>query len=280
MRLNEWQYINPPASTASASNSSGSFKKRFEKLIKYHIDHASSELESITKKDIRDDYFHLGEHYNDGKSEFDRDLIVSYDKDSDTFFFRIFIDGKEVDNILRKSYEDFITAVEPYMFLPDGGTQEYDDLLVESLNEWKLMNPPTQQAQASVSSTKGGYWERFNKLLFYHVNHKSPAVDKVVKTKVSKDGFHYTEHVRAGTTGFDKDVIVNIDLAATENWKLQTYIDGKPHIGGAGYGYVNLLKELRKHLTLPVVGTPEYTKLLTESYSIVDDFRVYENLWD
>jgi hypothetical protein len=128
MELREWQYMSKPA------NNSGSYKKRFEKLIKYHIDHASSELESITKKDIKDDGFRLTEHYNNGHREFDRDLIVSYDKDSDTFFFRIFIDGKEVDSILRNSYEEFVVAAEPYMFLPDGGTQEYDDLLTESFS--------------------------------------------------------------------------------------------------------------------------------------------------
>lgn len=114
------------------NNSSGSYKKRFEKLIKYHIDHASSELESITKKDIRDNYFRLSEHYNTGLSEFDRDIVVSYDKDSDTFFLRIFVDNKEVYSKLCNSYKEFVEAAEGYMFLPDSGTKEYDDLLAES----------------------------------------------------------------------------------------------------------------------------------------------------
>jgi hypothetical protein len=137
------------------------------------------------------------------------------------------------------------------------------------LHEWKdskgnkVNLTSSAPAPTSTSSTKGGYWERFNRLLFYHVNHKSPAVDKIVRTKVSKDGFHYTEHIRAGLSGYDKDVIVKID-PATESWTLQTYIDGKPYLGGAGDGYTNLLKELRKHLTIPVTGTPEYKNLLTE----------------
>ena len=133
MELREWQYINKPAGSTASNSSSSGYKKRFEKLIKYHIDHASSELESITKKDIRDMYFHLGEHYNTGHDEFDRDIVVSYDKDSGTFFLRIFVDGKEKESILRKGYEDFVKAIEAYMFLPDSGTQEYDDLLTESL---------------------------------------------------------------------------------------------------------------------------------------------------
>ena len=80
MKLNEFKYMNQP--TSNTTTSAGSYKKRFEKLIKYHIDHASSELESITKKDIRDSYFRLSEHYSNGLGEFDRDIVVSYDKGS------------------------------------------------------------------------------------------------------------------------------------------------------------------------------------------------------
>ena len=251
--LHEWVVMNN-------KTSSFGYKKRFEKLIKYHIDHASSELESITKKDIRDNYFHLGEHYNDGRAEFDRDIVVAYDKDSDTFFIHIFVDSKEVESILRDSYEDFVKAIEHYMFLPDEGTQQYDDLLVE----WVVMKNSTTSNSQSASSITGGYWKRFNKLIYYHVTHKGRDVDKVIRTKVSKDGFHYTEHHRAGVSGYEYDVVVNIDLA-TDHWTFQTSIDGKPRLGGAGDGYLELLKELRKHLNLPAKGTPDYDSLLTES---------------
>ena len=270
MILNEFKYMNKPA-----GNSSGSYKKKFTNIINYHIDHASSELESITKKDIRDTYFHLGEHYNDGNDEFDRDIVVSYDKGSGTFFIRIFVDGKEVESILREGYENFVKAIEAYMFLPDSGTQEYDDLLVEFV----LMKNTNTSSQSS-STTKGGYWERFNRLIYYHVKHKGPGVDKVIQTKVSKDGFRYTEHRRAGVSGYNYNVEVTID-PVTENWTLQTYMDSKPHKGGAGDGYLELLKELRKYMSIPTEGTVEYDDLLTESVnSIAEDFKTYENLWD
>lgn len=116
------------------TNSTTSYKKRFEKLIRYHIDHASSELESITKKDIRDNYFHLGEHYNDGHEEFDRDIVVSYDKDSDTFFMRVFMDSKEIYSKLCNRYEDLVNALEDYMWLPDVEDPGYEDLLEESVS--------------------------------------------------------------------------------------------------------------------------------------------------
>ena len=131
MKLREWKYINTNKPAGSTTTSSG-YKKRFEKLIKYHIDHASSELESITTKNIKESGFHLSEHYDNGHHEFDRDIVVSYDKSSDTFLLRIFVDGKTVDNILCNGYEDFVTAAEGYMFLPDYNTPEYDDLLTES----------------------------------------------------------------------------------------------------------------------------------------------------
>ena len=160
MELREWQYINKPAAN------SGSYKKRFEKLIKYHIDHASSELESITRKDIKNYSFRLGEHYNDGHDEFDRDILVAYDSSSDTFFIHIFVDRKEVESIQCDGYENFVKAIEPYMFLPDAGTPEYDDLLTESLREWKYINPP-KASQPALSSQKNypSQEDRYKRLL-------------------------------------------------------------------------------------------------------------------
>lgn len=150
------------------------------------------------------------------------------------------------------------------------------------LKEWLDSNGNkinTSSIPVSKSTTKGGYWERFNRLLFYHVNHKSPGVAKIVRTKVSKDGFHYTEHHRAGASEYDYDVVVKID-PTTESWTFQTSIDGTPYKGGSGNGYLELLKELGKHMKLPAEGSKEYDKLLTESYSLADDFRLYETLWD
>lgn len=274
--LVEWVAMNNKTNSTTSSG----YKKRFEKLIKYHIDHASSELESITRKDIFNYSFRFSEHYSHAARPdgYDRDIIVSVDHATDTFYLNVFIDHKEVENNNRIGWEQFLKLLDNFMWLPSKGTPDYDDLLTESLNEWQLMNPPTQQAQASASSTTGGYWKRFNKLIYYHVTHKGRDVDKVVRTKVSKGGFHYTEHHRGGVSGYEYDVVVNIDLA-TNHWTFQTSVDGKPRLGGAGDGYLDLLKELRKHLNLPAEGTLDYDSLLTESLSIADEFKLYENLF-
>lgn len=252
--LTEWVAMNNKASSSG-------YKKRFEKLIKYHIDHASSELESVTTKDISNWHFRLGEHYNTGSQEFDREIAVSVDKATNTFYLNIFVDGKQVYHNDYKSYEEVLEILtDTYMFLPDEDTQEYNNLLVE----WVAMKNSTASNSQPASSITGGYWKRFNKLIYYHVTHKGRDVDKVIRTKVSKDGFHYTEHHRGGVSGYEYDVVVNIDLA-TDHWTFQTSVDGKPRLGGAGDGYLELLKELRKHMNLPAKGTPDYDSLLTES---------------
>jgi hypothetical protein len=290
MELREWQYINKPAANSNTTSAAG-YKKRFEKLIKYHIDHASSELESITKKDIKDYSFRLGEHYNDGHDEFDRDIVVSYDKDSDTFMLRIFVDGKEVDNILRKGYENFVKAIEPYMFLPDGGTPEYDDLLTESLNEWQLMSPPASSSTPSSTGSFESYKNRFNKLFDYATRHRHSSVDQTAIEELSEDEhtsmFHFTHHVLGGAQGFDYDLEIILAINKPQgNWYLLVYeFDGKTHDKIAdlqGSDYETLLKTLSNYIEVPAVSSAEYKNLLQESInsSIADDFKLYENLWE
>jgi hypothetical protein len=285
MKLNEWKVMKPQASASG-------YKKRFEKLIKYHIDHASSELESITKKDIKDYSFHLGEHYNTGLSEFDRDIVVAYDSNSDTFFIHIFVDNKEVESILRDSYEDLVKALEPYMYLPDGGTQEYDDLLTESLREWKAMSSSTNSSSApSSTGSFESYKNRFNKLFDYATKHKHSSVagTEIEELSESKDAsmFHFTHHVLGGAQGFDYDLEIILAINKPQgNWYLLVYeFDGKTHDKIAdlrGPDYETLLKALSDYIEVPAVGSAEYKDLLQESIntSIADDFKLYENLWD
>lgn len=157
--LTEWVVMNNKTSSTG-------YKKRFEKLIKYHIDHASSELESVIKKDIKEDGFHLGEHYNTGQNEFDRDIIVSveeniYDKTADIFFINILINGSEVMSVQRKGYENFLEYLYAYLNIPEEGTSEYTNLLVE----WVAMkNNSTANDSQAASNIKGQKY-RYKKLL-------------------------------------------------------------------------------------------------------------------
>lgn len=224
MELREWQYINKPSGSTTNSTSSG-YKKRFEKLIKYHIDHASSELERVNNKVINEYDFHLSEHYNTGSDEFNRTIIVSVDKYTDEFFLSIFVDGKEVYHNVYKSYEEVLEILTgSYMFLPDSGTQEYDELISESLNEWQFMNPP--QSAASKNPYTRGRAFRYDRLLDQII------ADGIAKYKLNK----LTNDILDITVDTKKTKDLNIKIVynqADDDYELIT--NGKTSLSGCDY---------------------------------------------
>jgi hypothetical protein len=282
MELREWQYINKLAGNAVSNSSSSGYKKRFEKLIKYHIDHASSELESITKKDIKEDSFHLSEHYNTGSIEFDRDIIVSYNTNNNTFVFSIRVDNLLLEKKTVDSYEKLIERLEPYMFLPDSGTQEYDDLLVE----WVVMNNSTanNSQPASVASSKTNK-EKFKELTDYMIANANFVSNKKVSKAgafgIGDYGFIYKESVNMNGQDFILTLVVNYGNkhnSSSTAWKCELYMDTQFIKEVQGNGMEELLQELKGNFKIPTTGSPEY-KSLTESFSIADDFKLYESLW-
>ena len=260
MELREWQYMNKPAGSAVNNSSSSGYKKRFEKLIKYHIDHASSELESVNKKIIGSWYFQLDEHYNTGTHEFDRIILVTWSDHLKAFILVIKVDGKNVYRNDYQSYEELLEVLtDTYMFLPEAGTQEYDDLLTESLNEWKYMNPPASSSQPASNGTKNypSQEYRYKRLL----------------AQIDSDGFcKYTINL------LDDRI-----LAITLNNGVEVKIIFKPYVpcylvqvdgsDSAWKDYEDVLK------LLIIEGIIGNTDLCESTSSIADDFKLYENLW-
>jgi hypothetical protein len=260
MELREWQYINKPAGSTTNNSSSSGYKKRFEKLIKYHIDHASSELESVNKKVITEYGFRLEEHYNTGSQEFDRTIIVTVNS-SNTFYLSISVDGKEVYNNDYENYEEILEILtDTYMFLPDEGTQDYNELLTEALNEWQLMNTPKP---AKNPFTTGKAY-RYNRLLD-QIN-----ADGIAKYKLNKIS--------------NTDLDITVDTAKTKNLNIKIGYDpadddyvlvtnNKVTLSGCDYE-----KDI-----LPLLqagGIISNTNLCESAGSIADDFKLYENLWE
>jgi hypothetical protein len=284
MRLQEWQdaqgkKVSTTSVVNTASSTSSGYKKRFEKLIKYHIDHASSELESITAKDIKDYSFHLGEHYNDGHDEFDREIIVAYDSNSDSFFIHIFVDGKEVESIQRADYEDFVKAIEPYMFLPDKGTVEYQDLLTEWIDAKGNKVGASSAPQSTSSTSSKTNKEKFEELTKYMKAHVNQSVDKAEVVRLDDGGFTYKEHWLSST---GKTFVLTLLVGYSRfnsSWRYELYMDTSLIKELQGFGWEDLLEELEKYFHVPKAGSQEY-KNLCESLSIADDFRLYENLWN
>lgn len=253
------------------NSSSSSFKKRFEKLIKYHIDHASSELESITQKDIRDSYFHLGEHYNTGSQEFDRNIVVSYDKDSGTFFLRIFVDGKEVYSKLCNSYEEFVEVAEGYMFLPDSGTEEYNSLLIEWVEMKSNSNASSQPAASKTNK------EKFRELTDYMKNHCDEDTTIAQATKIDNTGFIY-EEFREPDNGKKRYIDVEVKFFG-DSWHVEIWDGGEMIEKTTGTLWEDLVAIIGDHFNVPNIGSKEYDSLC-ESTSFAADFKEYENLWD
>lgn len=271
MELREWQYMNKPSGSTTNNSSSTGYKKRFEKLIKYHIDHASSELVRVNSKVINDYDFRLSEYYDTGTQEFNRIIIVSVAKYSKIFFLNIFVDGKEVYHNNYNSYEEILEILtDTYMFLPGKGTTDFDNLLTESLNEWKLMKPSVQQAQATSSKTNK---EKFKELTDYMVaNANFVGAKKVSQAKalgIDDDKFAYREYANMNGQDFILTLIVNYGNKhnpSSTAWKYELYMDTQFIKEVKGNGMEELLQELKGNFKVPNIGSPEY-KSLTESFS-------------
>lgn len=260
MELREWQYMNKPAGSTTNNSSSG-YKKRFEKLIKYHIDHASSELESVTSKDISNWHFRLGEHYNNGSQEFDREIAVSVDNATDTFYLNIFVDGKQVYHNDYKSYEEVLEILTgSYMYLPDEGTQDYDDLLTESLNEWQLMSPSVNSSSQPASNPNKNK-DKFYDLISYMQQYKHPTVTSTKVDRLDNTGFEYEEH-REPTKAVAYDLRVEVDLVRHDLFTIHVFQDGKQTATYMPQGWENFLLYLKSLFNVPATGSPEHTALI------------------
>ena len=270
MELREFKYMTPPVQQKQASKTSG-YKKRFEKLIKYHVDHASSELERVIRKDIRNDSFLLGEHYNDGKNEFDRDIIVSVEADG-TFYLNIFVDGKDVYRNEYESYEELLELLTgSYMYLPDEGTQDYDELLTEALTE-ELKNIPEKLYHATYKSflksiqqkglgnTKRKMWSDSKTGVVYLADDPWVAESYAETSEWVDDQEDPDKYL-------DNIIILEVDPSKLDSTKI--FIDRNV-----------LLDEGEENATWEYHGVIPWEACKIFDSNISEDFRAYENLWD
>ena len=139
--------------------------------------------------------------------------------------------------------------------------KEYKDIKGNKINiGTPVVSTSTSKTSAGSSST--GYEKRFKKLLMFAIKHRKPSVEKLVANNITEDTLEFTEFYKNGLT---RTVEIYIG-ATTEAWRIRTYInnDSTPVNDWSGMGWVELLKQLRYYITVPVTGTPEYQELLTE----------------
>lgn len=110
----------------------------------------------------------------------------------------------------------------------------------------------------------GSFKERFKELIEYTSKHKNPNTKNITTETLTDDKLEFTERYYDGSS-----VSYEIYIGPlTEAWRFKVYTDGDfshPIDDMSGMEWVNLLKELRYYIVLPVVGTPEYKELLAEN---------------
>ena len=110
----------------------------------------------------------------------------------------------------------------------------------------------------------GSFKERFKELIEYTSKHKNPNTKNITTETLADDKLEFTEHYYDGSS-----VSYEIYIGPlTEAWRFKVYTDGDfshPIDDMSGMEWVELLKQLRYYIVLPVVGTPEYKELLAEN---------------
>lgn len=135
---------------------------------------------------------------------------------------------------------------------------------------------------APNSSKTFDYSDKFKAMLNYHINHNSSLVVDYKIELIDSDRFHYKETVNDSNTTVDKDVVGVIDKNG--NWLVVVLLNGevKQHLKGIESGIKDLIESLAKAnvFFFPPVNSKEYQDLITEAFSIADEFKLYENLWE
>jgi hypothetical protein len=184
---------------------------------------------------------------------------VSVNKYTDEFYLSIFVDGKVV---YRNEYEGYEKVLEiltdTYMFLPDAGTPDYDDLLTESLNEWQLMNPP----QPTKNPYTRGQARRYNKLL-----------DQITSDGIAEYKLHKITNITLDIT-LDTKKIKNLNIKITYDPADDSYTmvtNGSSTLEGCNWE--------EDILPLLIAGGVIANDDLCESCHLADEFKLYENLF-
>lgn len=160
------------------------------------------------------------------------------------------------------------------------------------LNEWLGANGKkvsTASGTSSASSQPAAkassntfYKDKFKKLLDYHMAHASYALSMSID-KLSEDdhkaSFSYVEEYDNGKGKIHESLLGVRYYKDTEAWSIKYYVNGIEVQAKEGTSFNDLIFNLQAHMEMPLYNSTEY-KNLCESFSVADDFKLYENLWD
>ena len=284
MKLNEFvdkngNKINLSTPAGSQTTSSGSFKKRLEKLLAYATRHRNYQINKVLPDKLTDDTLEFTEFYVDDST---RTFKIFIGPTTEAWRVRIYHEDLSTpdEDFVGTGWMDLLVDLSHYIKVPVTGTPEYSDLLTEWVdktgNKINLNNSSSQAANNTSTKTNK---EKFTHLLYYMKKNKASNVTKAEVVRLDDGGFTYKEYLRYPS---GQDLIFTLLVGYSRfnsSWRLELYVDTNIVKEVQGSGWEELLKELDPYFHVPKAGTSDYD-LLCESYSIADDFKTYENLWD
>ena len=283
MKLNEFVDKNgnkvntssPAVSTSPSNSSSGSFKKRFNKLINYYGKHLPKEIDHVSVTLLTNDTLAFVEYYNDNtKVGFE----IYIGPTTEAWRLKVSVDGNLNEDYSGMGWPELLKTLRVYITVPATTTLEYKELLTEWVDKGgkkvDLNNSPTPQLASSKTNK-----EKFTELVTYMQKHKDSSVIFTSVNGPNDTGFEYEEQ-RAFTNGNEYNLSLEVECKSGNLFFIHLDIDGNRLVTKSAVGWEDLLLKIKTYFHVPKTGSPEY-KSLTESFSsIVEDFKAYENLWD
>ena len=291
-RLHEWKDINgkkvsttstaPQVAGTSGQITSGSFKKRLNKLINYYGQHHPAKVDFITVNLLTNDTLDFTEYHND-RSAVSYKIYIG--PATEAWRLQVSKNNKYTDDLSGIGWANLLRELRSYITVPVVSTPEYKSLLTEWLdsNGKKVsLSTSTSSQPTPTTSSNTFYKDKFKKLLDYHMANASYALSKNIdrlSEDDSKASFSYVEEFK-NSKGKVCEILVGVRYYKdTEAWSVKVWIDGHQVVDKEGITFNSLIADLKDRLVLPSATSSEY-KDLCESYSLADDFKLYENLWE
>ena len=293
MRLNEWQdakgnkvNITSPATsqgTSSGSSTTG-FKKRFEKLLDYAKNHKGPEINKAEVKSLSDDGFFYTEKIRGGYSYYDRDIQVYIGSQTEAWRLKIYIDNEINEDLAGQGWPELLKTLRAYITVPVTTTLEYKELLTEWIDSsGKKVNTSgsTSSPPAAVKPLNTVYYEGGG--VAKKVREKAQRV--VVTSKVDEiyaNTFNSCEEL--------EEVILPETVKRIDNFAFYNCIRLEKINLPSGISYIadgafdrcdNLTIHCEKDSYADKFATDHKIPVVyTNTSTVAEDFKIYENLWD
>ena len=266
MKLQEWQdakgnkiSVNSVANSGSAS--SGSFKKRFERLLDYAQAHKIASVSSATVNSISDDSFSYSEKIRGGYSYYDREISVYIGSQTEAWRLKIYIDNKIDEDIAGQGWPELLKMLRYYITVPVTTTLEYKELITEWLDSkgQKVSNTGSHATTPASSKTNK---EKFTSLLYYMKKHKSITTDKAEVVRLDDGGFTYKEHRVSGATKNEFTLTLLVGYSRfNSQWSYELYRDTSLIEEKSGNGFEELIGHMYAYFNTPKPGSKEHKDL-------------------